>query len=100
MTECYRYTFDELVPAEDIEAAYLLAVLSAESIHGETQVKLDEAHIFEPATRTCTVDASTDVGRDINRLFTGYVRREFEEGLFRIKRMDGAAAGELAGAAA
>ncbi|MBI3863567.1 MAG: hypothetical protein HY290_16880 [Planctomycetia bacterium] len=80
-----------------METAYLLAVLSAESIHGEAQVRLDEAHVFEPVSRTCTIDASTPVGRDINRLFTGYVRREFDEGQFQIKRLDAAATGELAG---
>ena len=35
MKEVYRYKFDPSVPAEDIEASLLLAVLSAESIHGD-----------------------------------------------------------------
>jgi hypothetical protein len=98
MKEVYRYTFDPSIAIEEVEAALLLAVISAESIHGESQVQLDAAHHFEAETRTCTVDASTDVGRDLNRLFTGFLRREFGEGVFRVKRMDAPAAAEFAGA--
>jgi hypothetical protein len=100
MIEVYRYKFDASVPIEDIEASLLLALLSVESIHGESQVRLDAAHFLDAETHTCTVDANTDVGRDLNRLFTGFVRREFGEDMFQVKRMDAAAAGEPAGAAA
>jgi hypothetical protein len=100
MKEVYRYKFDPSVSVEDVEAALLLAVLSAESIHGESQVRLDATHFLEAETHTCVIDATTEVGRDLNRLFTGFVRREFGEDLFQVKRMDAAAVGEMAGAAA
>jgi hypothetical protein len=100
MKDVYRYTFDQCVPIENIEASLLLSVLSAESIHGESQVRLDAQHLLEAETHSCVIDASTAVGRDLNRLFTGYVRREFGEDLFRVKRVNTPAHAEPAGAAA
>ena len=38
--------------------------------------------------RICVIDASTQVGRDINRLFTGFVLREFGPDSFRVERID------------
>ncbi len=86
--ELYRYTFKPDVPLEDLEASLLLAVLSAESLHGEAQVRLDAAHFFDPDQRACVIDAGTPVGRDVNRLFVGFVRREFGEDSFQVERVD------------
>ncbi len=86
--ELYRYTFKPDVPLEDIETSLLLAVLSAESLHGEAQVRLDAAHYFDRDQRACVIDASTPVGRDVNRLFVGFVSREFGEDAFHVERVN------------
>jgi hypothetical protein len=86
--ELYRYTFKPDVPLEDLETSLLLAVLATESLHGEAQVRLDAAHFFDPASRACVIDADTPVGRDINRLFVGFIQREFGEGSFHVDRVD------------
>jgi hypothetical protein len=83
----YRYRFAPGVPAEEIEVSLLMAVLAAESLHGETQVQLDSGHAFDPEQRTCVIDAGTSVGRDLNRLFAGFVRREFGEDAIRVERV-------------
>lgn len=98
--EVYRYTFDLAVPIEDIEASLLLAVVSVESLHGESQVQLDVHHLLDAARHACVIDASTPVGRDLNRLFVGYLRREFGEDTFRVKRVDTPAHNEPVAAAA
>ena len=85
--ELYRYIFTPDVPLEDLEVSLLLAVLSAESLHGEAQVRLDAAHFFDSNQRACVIDANTSVGRDLNRLFVGFVRREFGEDAFRVERI-------------
>ena len=54
------------------------------SLHGESQVRLDAAHAVDADQRSCVIDASTQVGRDINRLFTGFVLREFGPDSFRV----------------
>jgi len=87
--ELYRYTFTPDVPLEDLEASLLLAVLATESLHGEAQVRLDAAHYLDPAKRACVIDAGTPVGRDINRLFVGFLSREFGEDAFRLEPVDG-----------
>lgn len=85
--EVYRYTFAAGVPLEDIEASLLLAIWSAQSLHGEAQVRLDAAHHLDAPGRACVIDAGTPVGRDFNRLFVGYLQREFGEDGFRVERV-------------
>ncbi len=84
----YRYTFSEAIPPKDAREALLLATMAAESLHGRSGVHLDASFHLDEARRTCVVDAGTDVGRDIARIFTGYLSREFGEGAFRVERTE------------
>ncbi|MBI1900550.1 MAG: hypothetical protein HYS13_05485 [Planctomycetia bacterium] len=86
--DLYRYVFTPQVPTEEIEASLLLAGMAAESLHGEAQVRLDAAHYLDPDRRACVIDAGTPVGRDLNRLFVGFVSREFGPDAFRVERVD------------
>jgi len=86
--ETYRYSFVPEVPLDEVEASLLLAVLAAESLHGQVQVRLDAAHFFDTERRACVIDVGTAVGRDLNRLFVGFVSREFGEDAFRVERVD------------
>ena len=86
--QIYRYAFADGVPIEEIEASLVLAIMATESLHGESQTRLDVAHYLDPVRRGCVVDASTPAGRDFNRLFIGFVRREFGEDSFRVERVD------------
>ena len=92
-TEVYRYVFVEDVPLEDVEASLVLSVMAAESLHGETQVRLDANHHLDASRRACVIDVSTAVGRDFNRLFIGFIRREFGEDSFRVERVGGESSG-------
>ena len=85
--ELYRYAFSPEVPIEEVEASLLLAVLATESLHGESQTRLDVAHYFDPTKRACVIDAGTPVGRDLNRLFIGFLAREFGPDAFEIERL-------------
>jgi hypothetical protein len=86
--EIYRYIFATTVPLEEIEASIVLAIVATESLHGESQARLDIAHYLDLATRTCLVDARTEVGRDFNRLLIGFIRKEFGEDSFRVERVE------------
>lgn len=86
--ELYRYEFQPDVPLEEVEASLLLAVLATESLHGESQVRLDASHYLDSDRRACVIDAGTPVGRDVNRLFVGFLRREFGEDAFQVARVD------------
>jgi len=87
--ETYRYQFSEGVSLRDIEETLLLAVLAAESLHGPSRVRMDAGYCLEERKRTCVVDAGTEVGRDISRIFTGLATREFGEDSFQVERIEG-----------
>jgi hypothetical protein len=86
--DLYRYEFTPVVPSDEVGATLLLAILAAESLHGEAQVRLDAAHALDPDRRALVIDAGTPVGRDLNRLFVGFVTREFGPDAFRVERVD------------
>lgn len=85
----YRYTFAGHVPSEDIEASLVLALWGTESLFGEAQVRLDAGHYFDAPRRRCVIDAGTEVGRCFNRLFLGFVNREFGPDSFHVEPVDG-----------
>ena len=87
--EVYRYCFVPAVSFEEVEASLVLALLAAEALHGESQVRLDAAHAVDAEKRSCVIDASTAVGRDLNRLFAGFITREFGADSFRVERVKG-----------
>ncbi len=85
--ELYRYNFDSKIPFGEIEESLLLAVLAAEGIHGRTRVRLDASFSLDRAKRSCVIDAATEVGRSIARIFTGFVTHEFGEESFKVERL-------------
>ncbi len=85
--EVYRYQFTSETPIDEVEVTLLLAILASESLHGESQVRLDAAHAFDAERRVCVIDAGTPVGRDFNRLFVGFITREFGADSFRVERV-------------
>jgi len=85
--QLFRYAFDASLDMSEVEAAFVLAIFATESIHGESDTRLLAEHAMELQTRTCVVDASTELGRDLNRLFVGFLRREFGDDGFRVERI-------------
>lgn len=86
--DTYRYVFQANVPLEEVESSMLLALMATESLHGETQVRLDASHYLDSDRRACVIDASTTVGRDLNRLFLGFLNREFGPDSFQVQHVD------------
>ena len=98
--DIYRYAFSANVPLLEIEASLMITAIATESLHGEAQVRLDAAHYFDADQRACVIDAGTPVGRDFNRIFVGFLSREFGEDTFRVERVDTPVHQEPAGTAA
>jgi hypothetical protein len=86
-THMICYTFSSSVPLEEVESSLLLALLGTESLHGETSTRLDAAHRIDRHDRCVAIDASTEPGRDFNRLFLGFVTREFGSDSFEVQRV-------------
>lgn len=84
----FRYRLARSISSADAEATLLRARLALESLHGESQVLLDARHTWDESGRICVVDASSQVGKDFNRLFVGFLQREYGEGGFRVDRIN------------
>ena len=85
-SQCYRYAFKRHVDIDDVQDTLTLAIIGAENLHGRSRVRMDGWWRLDRQRRTCTIDASTEVGQDIARLFTGYLAKEFGETSFSVKR--------------
>ena len=84
--EVYRYTLDGQVSMLDAEETLLLALLGTESIYGAVRTRLAVAHSMDEAGRAFVIDGATKVGKDFNRLFAGFLSREFGQDSFRVER--------------
>lgn len=87
MSHWYRYSFSADVPIEEVEDTLILALVATEALHGAAQTPLDVALCFDRLQRTCVIDASTQVGRDLNRVFVGFVRIQFGANACHIDRL-------------
>jgi hypothetical protein len=85
--QVYRYEFAESVDIAEAEASFMLATLATTSLHGELRVRLEARHVFSAESHSCVIDARGEVGRDLNRLFLGFVTREFGADSFRVTRV-------------
>ena len=92
--QLYRFTIDDSVALEDVESSLVLALMGVESLHGAERTRLEAAHALDRDTRILVVDASSQVGGDLNRLLVGYLRREFGDDAFRVESIDSAAQSE------
>jgi hypothetical protein len=81
--ELYRYAFHPHVPLEEIAASLLLAVWGAVNLHGENRVAADAAHSLDPLI----LRGPPPAGRDVNRLFAHFVRRELTVDCYRVDRI-------------
>jgi hypothetical protein len=87
MATIVRYTFSSEVDLEEVGGTLALAVMAVESLFGEAEVALEARYEMRPRKRQCEIDCSTEVGRDLNRVFVGYLRREFGDCAFAVARV-------------
>src|SRR4051794_800828 len=83
----YRYRFIDSLDIAEVRATVTLAILATESLHGESRVRLEAQHEFDTCSKTCVIDATGEVGRDLNRLLLGFVSREFGRDSFQVERL-------------
>ena len=83
----YRFRFDRNLPFDEVEATLMLAILAVQGLHGESRTCLDAAHSLDAEKRVIVINADTNVGADLNKLFVSFARREFGETAFRVERV-------------
>ena len=87
--ETYRHEIEEGVPFEEVAQSLALAVLGAECLLGESRVRLEAEFSIDEQERCCTVNAGTESGRQIARLFTGFLVKQFGEEGFWVQDVSG-----------
>ncbi len=83
----YRIRFAMHVSFDEVEMTALLALWAIESLHGESQTRLDTCHFLDSSKRVCIVDARTNIGRDFSRVLFGFLRREFGTSSFAVEKV-------------
>ena len=86
--EVCRYRFGPKVSMKHVEESIFLATLAAEGLHGSPRVRMEASYLLDAKKRACVIDTTTDVGRDIARILTSFLAREFGERAFELKRLD------------
>jgi hypothetical protein len=75
--EVCRYRFGRKVQIRHVEESIFLAMIAAEGLHGRPRVRMEASYLLDAKKRACVVDTTTDVGRDIARILTSFLAREF-----------------------
>ena len=91
-----RFVFRPNLPRHELESSLVLAMIACEGLHGETTVQLDSGFRFDKQSGVLAIDISSDVGRDLAKVFTQFLRRSYGEGSFRVERLDIAQPAEAA----
>jgi hypothetical protein len=87
--EAYRYRFKEFVDPLAAEAALHLAIIAAEGLYGEAQVRMDAGYAIDGSIRAIVVDASTPVGQDVCAMFTHFLLRQYGTDAFDVRQVEG-----------
>ena len=82
---CYRFASE--VPLPEIEGTLLLAVLAVAALVGEAAVQIDGRYTLDPEQGVCLIDAGTETGRSIAKVFTGLANQEFGSSAFVVERV-------------
>jgi hypothetical protein len=80
----YRYKMTEDISFKELERTLMMAVVAAEALHGRSAVRLGVSFCLDEKERWCIVDATTDVGLDLARIFTGFLAEEFGDEAFKV----------------
>ena len=85
--QIYRYQFNkEIVPAQEMEDTFMLALIAVESLHGRSRVRMEGCFKLDRDCRTCRIDATAQLGSDLARIFSGFATREYGEDAVMINR--------------
>lgn len=79
------YVFSTAVAFEDVECSLLLALWAVESLHGEPTPQEPVCHRIDRVSGTCVIETDTQRGIDLNRIFHGFLLREFSADQFQIE---------------
>jgi len=80
----YRYEFSETISFEDALETLTLSRIAVASAVGESRARLELEQHIDPGERAIELGADSHSGAMLNRVFTGYLAREFPQGSFKV----------------
>ena len=86
MKVIHRFRFNAGVPMNEAESALLLAIVAAEALHGQANVRLSMRYLFGEDKRACVIDGDSEIARQIVLIFTQFLIHEFGEDTFRVRQ--------------
>ena len=87
----YRFEIGQAVPLEEAELTLQLSIYALEGLFGNAGVRLDARYDIDEAGRALVVDASTEIGMSLVRVFAALLLREFGDDAFSVRRGGGGA---------
>ncbi|MBT5608571.1 MAG: hypothetical protein HOJ57_21725 [Lentisphaerae bacterium] len=91
MKTVHRFRFEPEVPLEEAETALVLAIIAAEALHGQAEVRLSLRYLFGEKKHACVIDGDNDAARHVILIFTQFLIHEFGEDAFQVTREQHAA---------
>lgn len=82
----YIYKFSPKANMRDVEEALLLAAAAAEGLHGRSRLQLEASFRCDPAAQTAEIEAGSEVGESLARIFTGLLTTTIGEPAFSVAR--------------
>ncbi len=81
----YRFTFSRAADLVEAEATLHLALYASEGLFGSARVRLEFGYQLDASRNAMLVDATTEVGSVVARIFTALLLREIGEGAFEVR---------------
>ncbi|MEN6521140.1 MAG: hypothetical protein ABFD46_08330 [Armatimonadota bacterium] len=84
----YKIQFAGELPVGMVDFHLMTAARAAESLYGRNAVRLDGAARLSSRSRTVTIDAETEVGVDLAKMFMGFMVSDFGEKSFVVTKTE------------
>lgn len=82
----YRIAFGMNADIDRAEEMLLLAILAIGCLHGDAAVRLDARYAIDHRRSTFVVDASTEIGHAVTKVFIGFCAHELGHDAFVVAR--------------
>lgn len=99
-TDVYRFEFDRSVPLTEAEMSLHLSLFAVEGLFGQARIRLDAGYHIDERQRAIVVNATSEVGAAIVRVFTSLLLHEFGSDAFHVRRVAQAPRATVEGRAA
>lgn len=83
MATIFRFKND--VDLTEVRGCLILAATACEAIYGESAVRLEAKHSFDPQQRCASIQSDSDCGRALVRVLHDYCLQEFGEHSFQVE---------------